>query len=61
LQVELDAAFFHLYGLDEAELCFVLSRFEALRSRDLRRHGRPRTEEDVRAGFRALSSLASAR
>lgn len=61
LQVELDAAFFHLYGLDEPELCFVLSRFEALRSRDLRRHGRPRTEEDVRAGFRALSSLAAAR
>jgi hypothetical protein len=44
LRAELDAAFFHLYGLARGDVDFVMETFPAARRRDERAHGEYRTK-----------------
>lgn len=44
LRAELDAAFFHLYGLERDDVEYVMSTFPIVRRRDERAHGEYRTK-----------------
>lgn len=44
LRAELDAAFFHLYGLDRDAVDYVMETFPIVRRKDERRHGEYRTK-----------------
>jgi hypothetical protein len=54
----LDALFFHLYGLDEADADYVLSTFPIVREQDTKAHGCYRTR-DLILGY--LSSICTGR
>jgi hypothetical protein len=47
LRAELDAAYFHLYGLTRADVAWVLESFPIVRKNDERQHGRAVTFERV--------------
>jgi hypothetical protein len=51
LQAELDAAMFHIYGLDRPDTEHVLSTFRALRDAETREHGDYRTQRLVLAAY----------
>jgi hypothetical protein len=44
LRAELDAAFFHLYGLERDDVDYVMDTFWVVRDRDVRAHGEYRTK-----------------
>lgn len=44
LRAELDAAFFHLYGLDRDDVDYVMDTFPIVRRKDEERHGEYRTK-----------------
>ncbi|MDY0060308.1 MAG: hypothetical protein RBU45_10890 [Myxococcota bacterium] len=44
---EIDAALFHLYGLDLAEVAHVLSTFPVFRRKEQQRHGEQRSEKNI--------------
>lgn len=44
IRAELDAAFFHLYGLDRNEVDYVMDTFTIVRRKDEVKHGEYRTE-----------------
>jgi hypothetical protein len=47
LCAELDAAFFHLYGIDRADTDYILDTFSVLRDKETREHGEYRTKRLV--------------
>jgi SOS-response transcriptional repressor LexA len=59
LRCELDAAFFHLYGLDRAEVAYVLETFHVVRRRDEQEHGAFRTKDTVLRIFDAMADAAA--
>jgi hypothetical protein len=61
----LDALFFHLYGLDDADADYILSTFPIVRAQDVKAHGSFRTRDlilgylaRIRAGTLSHESLA---
>ena len=61
----LDALFFHLYGLDDADADYILSTFPIVREQDMKAHGTFRTRDlimgylaRIRAGSLSHESLA---
>ena len=44
LRCELDAAFFHLYGLERDDVDYVMDTFPVVRDRDVKAHGEYRTK-----------------
>jgi Eco57I restriction-modification methylase len=52
----LDALFFHLYGLSEADAAYILSTFPIVRDQDLTAFGHYRTEADILALLPSLQS-----
>jgi hypothetical protein len=44
LRAELDAAFFHLYGLQRDDVDYVMDTFWVVRDRDVKAHGEYRTK-----------------
>ena len=44
LRAELDAAFFHLYGLERDDVDYVMDTFSVVRDRDVKAHGEYRTK-----------------
>ena len=44
LRAELDAAFFHLYGLERDDVDYVMDTFWVVRDRDVKAHGEYRTK-----------------
>ena len=54
LRCELDAAYFHLYGLQEEEVCFVLDSFPLLQREERKRFGEYRTGETILHIYRQL-------
>jgi hypothetical protein len=61
LRAELDAAFFHLYGLDRSETEWVLDTFPVLRDRETRAHGEYRTRRLVLERYDALAAASPSR
>jgi DNA-binding transcriptional ArsR family regulator len=50
LRAELDAAFFHLYGINEADdVAYILGTFPIVRQRDQKEHGTYRTKDQILA------------
>ncbi|KAB2320109.1 restriction endonuclease [Betaproteobacteria bacterium SCN1] len=52
----LDALFFHLYGLDEADADYVLSTFPIVREQDMKAHGSYRTRDLILAYLARIRS-----
>ena len=59
LQCELDAAFFHLYGVSRDDAEYILGTFEVLERTDTRTHGEFRTRRVVLECYDALAEAAA--
>ena len=57
LRCELDALYFHLYGLDAAACARVLDSFPIVRRKDVSEHGHYRTRDAVLANYEELGGL----
>jgi len=55
LRAELDACFFHLYGLTREEVDYVMDTFPIVRRRDEHRHGEYRTKRLILERYDALA------
>jgi hypothetical protein len=58
IRAELDAAYFHLYGLDRDEVAHVLDSFDALHRREQRELGEFRTKRLILDRYDALAAAA---
>lgn len=58
LQCELDAAFFHLYGVTRDDVDFILGTFDVLERAEIRAHGEFRTKQVVLEIYDALAEAA---
>ncbi|MBW2119305.1 MAG: N-6 DNA methylase, partial [Deltaproteobacteria bacterium] len=47
IRCELDAAFFHLYGVKEDQLDYIMNTFPTVRHKDLKRYGEYRTKKTI--------------
>ena len=56
LRARLDALFFHLYGLDEADAAYILDQFPVLEKNERREHDKYLTKELVLGHYRALAA-----
>lgn len=59
LQCELDAAFFHLYGVSRDDAEYILGTFDVLERADIRAHGEFRTRRVVLECYDALARAAA--
>ena len=59
LQSELDAAFFHLYGVSRDDTEYILGTFDVLERADMRQHGEFRTRRVVLERYDALAAAAA--
>lgn len=55
LLTELDAAFFHLYGLSEKDVDYVMGTFEIIKRKDEQKHGHYRTKSLIVDAYRRMS------
>lgn len=55
LQCELDAAFFHLYGISRDDASYILDTFDVLQRADVRNHGNYRTKHKILEIYDALA------
>ena len=60
LRCELDAAFFHLYGLSRQDVDHVMNTFSLVRQRDEQTHGRYRTKDTILEIYDAMHEAAMA-
>ena len=54
LRARLDALYFHLYGLDEADTAYILDQFPVLEKNERKEHNRYLTKELVLGHYRAI-------
>lgn len=54
LRAEVDAAFFHLYGLERADVAYVLDSFPIVQRKDVAAHGEYRTKRLILEVFDAM-------
>jgi hypothetical protein len=59
LQAELDAAFFHLYGVSRDDAEYILGTFDVLERADVRQHSEFRTKRVVLERYDALGEAAT--
>lgn len=59
LRAELDAAFFHLYGLDAEEVEHVMESFVLVRKRDVKSHGSYRTKDAILSIYNEMARAAA--
>ena len=59
IQCEIDAAFFHLYGLSRDDTAYILDTFPVLERSEEREHGEYRTERVVLEAYDALADAAA--
>lgn len=59
LQAELDAAFFHLYGISRDDAEYILGTFDVLERADVRQFGEYRTKRVVLERYDALAAAAA--
>lgn len=55
LRAELDAAFFHLYGINRNNTIWILETFSVIRQKDLRKHGEYRTRRVILECYDAMA------
>ena len=59
LRCEIDAAFFHMYGISRDETAYVLDTFPVLEQSEVRAHGEYRTKRVVLETYDALAAAAA--
>jgi hypothetical protein len=59
IRAELDAAFFHLYGISEADADYVLETFPIVKERDEERFGTYRTKEMILRCYQEMQEAAA--
>ena len=59
LRCEIDAAFFHMYGISQDETAYVLDTFPVLEQSEVRAHGEYRTKRVVLETYDALAAAAA--
>ena len=59
LRCELDAAFFHLYGVSREDAGYILDTFPVLKRSEEREHGEYRTKRGVLESYDALAAAAA--
>ena len=59
LRCEIDAAFFHLYGLSRDDTAYILDTFPGLERSERREHGEYRTKRVVLETYDALAAVAA--
>ena len=59
LRCEIDAAFFHLYGISQEDTAYILDTFPVLQRSDERAHGEYRTKRVVLETYDALAAAAA--
>jgi hypothetical protein len=59
LRAELDAAFFHLYGIDRDDVDYVMDTFPIVRRKDEAAHGEYRTKRLILERYDALAEAAA--
>jgi predicted ATPase len=59
LRAEVDAAFFHLYGLNRADTEYVLDSFDVLKRREVNATGRFETAERILTAYDAMAAAMS--
>ena len=59
LRCEIDAAFFHLYGLSRDDAAYILDTFPVLARSETREHGEYRTKQVVLETYDALAAAAA--
>ncbi|MGH2820778.1 MAG: hypothetical protein ACRDJ5_09000, partial [Actinomycetota bacterium] len=55
LRAELDAAFFHLYGVDRGDVDYILDTFPIVRRKDEQRYGEYRTKRLILEVYDAMA------
>ena len=55
MRAELDAAFFHVYGIDRDDAKHVMETFPIVKRRDIERHGSFRTKEVILQVYDAMA------
>ena len=58
LRAELDAAFFHLYGIDRDDVDYIMETFSVVKKRDEQRYGAFRTKELILEIYDAMAEAA---
>ncbi len=56
LQCELDAAYFHLYGIEYDDVNYVMETFPGIKHRDERQHGEYRTKNTILEIYKRMHS-----
>lgn len=56
IRCELDAAFFHLFGLDEHDVAYVLDTFPIIRDREEARFGEYRSKREILTAYRRMAA-----
>lgn len=59
LRAELDAAFFHLYGISRADADYIMETFPVVKKNDEKAHGEYRTKRVVLERYDALAAAAA--
>ena len=55
MRAELDAAFFHLYGIERDDLDYIMETFPIVKRKDEQRYGSFRTKELILAVYDAMA------
>ncbi|GAA4936980.1 N-6 DNA methylase [Streptomonospora halophila] len=58
LRCELDAAFFHLYGIGRDDVDYIMETFPIVKKKDLQAHGSYRTKETILEIYEAMAKAA---
>ena len=60
LRAELDAAFFHLYGVDREDVDYIMETFPIVKRKDIAAHGSFRTKEAILSIYDAMARATEA-
>ena len=60
LRAELDAAFFHLYGIDRDDVDYIMETFPIVKRKDIAAHGTYRTKDKILEIYDAMTKAKSA-
>ncbi len=58
LRAELDAAFFHLYGIDRDDVDYIMESFPTVKRRDITVHGTYRTKEAILSIYDEMAEVS---
>lgn len=60
MRAELDAAFFHLYGIERDDVDYIMDTFPVVKRKDVVAHGSYRTKEAILKIYDAMAAAKAA-